>query len=96
MMHGPEKKARKVRVGLNVTACESATGIEFERVRFETVPGLDADELEAGISRLPGCQDMGEFFYESESGRGRFITICGIPRTGEYAVLPEPVYPDGE
>jgi len=77
-------KTQKVDVRLNVLECESSTGVEFERVSFYTRSNLDAGALEEAISGIPGCREMYHFSYDHNTGEGTFITICGIPKSGEY------------
>lgn len=84
-----EKKGEsspKLNVGLDVKDSESISGVEFERVRFYTRTNLNPDALEEAISAIPGCRELYHFEYDHSTGEGGFITICGIPKTGEYDV----------
>lgn len=79
-------KKQKVKVRLEVLECESSTGVEFECVNFYTRSSLNAAALEEAISDIPGCHELSHFSYDHDTGEGKFITVCGIPKSGEYDV----------
>lgn len=76
----------KLNVRLDVEDCESISGVEFERVSFYTRTNLSPDALEEAISGIPGCRELYHFEYDVSTGEGGFITICGVPKSGEYDV----------
>lgn len=89
MLHtalAPAFIAKHVKVVLKVEACESIQGIEYEIAQFQTETNLDIDLLKNEISNLPGCSVIFHFIYDPVTGKGNFISLDGVPISGEYEI----------
>ena len=82
----PAFLAKSVKVKLIVETCDSISGIEYERAQFQTETNLDKDFLENEISKLPGCSVIFHFIYDRITGDGQFISLDGIPVSGDYEI----------